>query len=104
MGEPVFEFVVGYLLGLGILFAGPIRRDPPDVPAAGTLGVEVDPFAVGSVFGAVIVRALRGEPLLFAAGYGNAKKVEDAVALADEGQPFGVGRPAVEVAGRGGRH
>src|SRR6266481_2085565 len=104
MREPVFQLVVGHLLGLRVARSGASCWHAPDVPSAAAIGIEVDPFAIGRVFGSVVVAALRGEALLGAASGGHTKEFELAGALADESQPFSVRRPAVKIAGRGGRH
>src|ERR1039457_3670462 len=59
--EPVFPFVVSDALGLGVLRPGAVGRHAPDVPTvvggSQTVGVEVDPLAVGRVVGAVVIVA-----------------------------------------------
>ena len=106
MGEPVFEVVADDHLGLGIVRASAISRQTPDGFFAGAIGIDVDPFAVGRIVGAVVVVDVRGESLLHSPGSGQAVdvKLTATVALGHEGERLVVRRPAVEVAGRIGGH
>src|SRR5579885_3315945 len=99
MRKPILHVVAGHLLGLHIALSGSAGWDAPDVPTAGTVGVEVDPLAIGRVIRAVIVAGASGQTLLRAALYGNAVDVEIAVALPAERKRLPVRRPAMEIAG-----
>src|ERR1700686_1499632 len=98
--EPVFPFVAGDPLGLGVIGACAVGGHAPDVPASGTIRVEVDPLAVGRVLGSVVISGVGGQALLGAAVDRDAIDVEIVAALGAHGQPLSVRRPSVKIAGR----
>src|SRR5579872_251761 len=100
MGKPIFQFIAGDALGLGIPGTRAASRESPDVPAAGTVGIDVNPVAVRRIIGAVVVGVIRSHLLLSPIVYGDTKDIEvTAVPPADEGQPFAIRRPAVKITG-----
>src|SRR5881394_3061344 len=75
MRKPVFHLVSRNLLRVPIVGTGSIGRNPPDVPVAGAVGVEVDPLAVVRIVGTVVIAGVGIELLRFAAGGGNAEDI-----------------------------
>src|ERR1017187_567866 len=98
VGKPVVEFVEGNLF-----LSAAISLHAPDLHVAGAFGVEVNVFAVGRIFGAVVEAGSGGEASLAAAGDRDGIDVELAIALADESQRLPVRRPAVPIRGKIGR-
>jgi len=47
MREPVFAGVARDALRFAIVWAGAFGWESPDVPSAGTIGVDVNPLSVG---------------------------------------------------------
>src|SRR5882724_1951212 len=102
MGEPVFLGVVGDAFGFAVVRAGSVGGEAPDIPSAGAVGVDVDPLSVDRIVGAIVEAGIGCKAFFRAACDGNSVDVEIVVALGDEGQPFAIGGPAVEVAGHFG--
>src|ERR1700759_5186738 len=100
MREPIFKLVGGDVFGVCIAGARASRRHAPDIPIAGTVRVEVNPFTVGRIFPAVVVAALGSEPLFGASGLRYSEQLEFRIALADDSEPFSIGRPSMEIRGR----
>src|SRR5262252_6389268 len=98
MWEPVFLRVACDTLGLRVVRAGSVSGEPPDIPAPGTICIDVDPFPVGGVVGAVVKARAEGQAFLPAPVHRNAIDVEVASALGDERQPLAIRRPTVEIA------
>ena len=85
------------------------RRGSAKCPICRTIGIEIDPFAVRRIVGAIVISRVGIELLRWAAGSGHAEDIELAgTALGrDAGTrkpDTSVGRPSVEVTGRGGDH
>src|SRR2546428_13466053 len=103
MRKPIFEIVVGHLLRPAIVSARAVRGHAPDIPAAATIGVEIDPLSVPRIIRAVVVRGIEGESFLLPTSRRHAVEVVLlAVAVGDERQILAVRRPPVEAAGPGG--
>src|SRR3954462_16039407 len=95
MGEPVVEFVVGDLFLLRT-----VGLHPPDMHLAGAIGIEINPFAIGRVVGAVVEAFGGGEPRLRSASRRNSVDVELAIAFAAKRKGFSIGRPAMPIGRR----
>src|SRR5579872_700316 len=100
MRKPILQFIAGDALGLSIAGTSAAGRESPNVPAAGTIGIDINPVAIRRIIGAVVVGRVRCHLLLSPTVYGDTKDIEvTAVPLADEGQPFAIRRPAVKITG-----
>src|SRR5439155_7508097 len=100
--KPIFEIIVGHLLRPPIVRTRALRGHAPDIPAAATIRIEIDPLAVPGVIRAVIVRGIEGESFLLPAGRRHAVEVVLlAVAVGDEREERAIRRPTVEIAGPG---
>ena len=100
MRKPIFQFIAGDALGLGIAGTGASGGESPDIPASGTIGIDVNPVAVRRIIGAVVVGRVRSQLLLAPAVYADTKDIEvTAIPLANEGEPLAVRRPSMKIAG-----
>src|SRR5580692_7487956 len=99
MREPIFEFVARDPLSFAVSWTGALGRKSPDIPSAGAVGIDIDPFAIRRVVGTIVRYGARRKPLFTPAFNWSPKDIEVVAALADEGQPLPVRRPSVEIAG-----
>ena len=75
MREPVSVAVIRHLF-----LSAAVGQHAPDLHQAGTLGIEVDVFAVGRIVGAVVEAFGVGQTALLAAIHRNGVNIELAVA------------------------
>src|SRR5271163_2195990 len=99
VGRNVREPIV-VAVGSDLLLFRAVGLHAPDLHHAGALGIEINIFSIGRIFGAVVEALGGGETRFFASGGGNGVDVKIAVAFPDKGESSAVRRPAMPIRGR----